>query len=99
MITWRRCPGRQILKGVPRVKRRRGPRKGGLAVELVCPRLGENLDSSVSKFVVFRGKRILIDADFADGGFGRKCSGRKAVDVNLAAVGARRGASEGLQFG
>ncbi len=84
---------------VPRVKRRTIPGHKKLAVKLVGARLGENFDPSVTDFVVLRGKRILIDADFADGSFGRERPGRKAVYVNLAAVGARGRAGKGLQFG
>jgi len=68
-------------------------------VKLVRARFGENLDSPVAEFVVLRGKRVLIDADFADGSFGRERAARKSVDVNLAAVRASRRASKRLQFG
>ena len=65
---------------------------------LVGPRLGENLDAAVAELVVFGRKRILIDADFADGGFWRKLACGEAVDINLAAIGAGGGAGEGFEI-
>jgi len=86
MIARFRRPWRQISKRISGVKCRCRPRKKSLTVKIVCSGLGENLDSPVVEFVVFRGKRILIDADFADGSFRRERTGRKAIYVNLAAV-------------
>ena len=38
-----------------------------LPVVLVGTGLGEDFDAAVAKLVVFGGKRILVDADFANG--------------------------------
>jgi hypothetical protein len=67
-------------------------------VDFVGAGLGENLDASVAEAVVLRGEGILVDANFADGGFGRKLSAGEAVDVDLAAVGTGRGTGESLEF-
>src|ERR1700751_5616199 len=89
-------------KGILRVERGIVTIYGSLAVPFVSARLGENFDTAVADFVVLGGKRVLIDSDFADGGLGGQLSGRKAVDVELAAVWARGGAGEcgqvALQF-
>ncbi len=98
IVRWR-CPGGQILKGIAGVERRRGSGEEGLAVEFVRPRLGENLDSSMTKFVVFRRKRILIDANLTNGRFRGECAGRETIDVNLAAIRARGRASKRLKLG
>jgi len=58
----------------------------------------EQVDAAVAELVVFRGKGILVDADFADGGFGRELASGKSVDVNLTAVRSGGGAREGLQL-
>src|SRR5207245_10944461 len=58
-------------KRIPRVKWRGIAVDHKLAVQLVSARLGENFDTSVGELVVFGGKRVLIQADFADGGFRR----------------------------
>src|SRR5207302_7277791 len=58
-----------------------------LAMQFVGTGLGENFDAAVAELVVFGGKWILIQANFANRGFRRKLPGREAVDINLAAVG------------
>ena len=68
-----------------------------LAAKLVHAGLGEDLDAAVAQTVVLGREGVGIDADLANGGFGRKAPAGKAVDVNLAAVGAGRGPGEGLQ--
>ena len=55
-------------------------------------------DAAVAKLVVLRGKRILIDTNFANGSFRRQLPGREAVNVNLAAIRARGWPGERLQF-
>ena len=55
-------------------------------MELVTAGLGQDFDASVTELVVFRGKGILVDANFADGGFGRKLAAGKPVDIDLAAI-------------
>src|ERR1700758_5462181 len=57
-----------------------------LPVPFVSARLSENLDTAIANFVILSGKGILIDSDFADGGFWRQLAGSKGVDVELAAV-------------
>ena len=52
----------------------------------------------ITELVVFRGERILVDADFADGSLGRKLTAGEAVDINLPAVGSGRGAGQRLQL-
>ena len=68
-------------------------------MKLIRAWFGEDFDAAVTQPVVFGGKRILIDADFANGSLGRKRAACKTIDVNLAAVRACRGASERLKFG
>src|SRR5579862_9128996 len=75
-----------MKEGVLRVEGRIVAVHGNLAVPFVSARLSENLDSAVADFVILSGKGILIDSDFADGGFWRQLAGSKAVDVELAAV-------------
>src|SRR5260370_37074418 len=99
MIARLRRSRRHSSKRIATVKRRRGSREKGLAVELVGAGLGENLDAAVAELVVLRGKWILVDADFADGSFGRESSGGETVGINLTAVWAGRGAGKRLQFG
>ncbi len=67
-----------------------------LAVKFVGARLGEDLDAPIAQLVVFGGKGILVDANFANGFFGRKLAGRKAVDIKLSAVGAGGWSSQRL---
>jgi hypothetical protein len=55
---------------VPRIEGRVVTTGEDLAVDLVRARLGENFNSSIAQRIVLRGKGILIDADFANGGFG-----------------------------
>ena len=64
---------------------------------LVGAGLCENLDAAVADLVVLRRKRILIDANFADGSLGRKLAGCEAVNVKLPAVGPCRRAGQGLE--
>ena len=66
---------------------------------LIRSGLGEDFNASVAKLVVFRGKGILVDANFADGGFGGKLPAREAVDIDLPAIGACGGAGKRLQVG
>ena len=60
---------------------------GNLSVPFIRAGLGEDFDTAVADFIVLSGERILIDADFADGGFWRQLTSRKAVDIELAAIG------------
>ena len=70
----------------------------GAPMQRVGSRLGEYLDASVAELVELRGKRILVDANLTDGGFGRQLAAGESVDVNLAAVGSGRWAGQGRQF-
>ena len=65
---------------------------------MIRARLGQYLDASVAELVEFRGEGILVDSYFPDGGFRRKLSSGKAVDVNLAAVGAGRRPGERIEL-
>ena len=60
-------------------------------------RLRENLDSTVTQLVVFRGKGILVNADFANGSLRRELSARKTVNIDLTAVGPGGRAGQRLQ--
>ena len=66
-------------------------------MQMVRTRFGQNLNTAVTQFVVFRGEGILVDSYFADGRFRRQLSTRKPVNVDLAAVGARGRSSQSLQ--
>ena len=99
MIAGRRCPKGQISKRVSGVKCRRGSRKESLAVKLLRAGLGENFDSSVSELVVLRRKRILINADFANGSLGREGPGGKAVYIDLTAIRTCGRTGKRLKFG
>ena len=68
-------------------------------MKLIRAGLREDFDSAVSQPIVFGGERILIDANFANGCFGRQSAARESVDVDLTAIGAGRRARESLQFG
>src|SRR6202034_1012908 len=58
-----------------------------------------DFDAAVTQLVVLGRKRILVNADFANRGLGRKLAGGETVDIHLAAVRSRRGAGQGLQVG
>src|ERR1700745_2035550 len=89
-------------KGILRVERGIVAIYGNLAVPFVSARLGEDFDTAVADFVVLGGKRVLIDADFADGRLWGQLSGGKSVNIELAAIraGGRAGESGqvALQF-
>ena len=68
-------------------------------MKFVGARLGEDFDPAIAQFVVFRGKRILIDPDLANGRLGRKLAGGKAVNVHLPAVRPRRRPGESFEIG
>ena len=55
-------------------------------MEFVGAGLGEDFDPSVAQLVVFRGERILVDANLADRRLRRKLARGESVDVDLAAV-------------
>src|SRR5882672_9315696 len=69
----------RIPEGVPEVVEAR-------SVKLVGPRLGEDFDSAVAELVEFRRKRILVDADLANGLLGRKLASAESVDEDGAAT-------------
>src|SRR5690242_6894412 len=56
------------------------------AMEFVRSGFREDFDARVSKLVVFRRKRIGVDANLADCRFGRQLSGGETVNVHLSAV-------------
>src|ERR1700722_17914334 len=62
-------------------------------------RLGENFNAAVSDFVILRRKRILIYANFANGGFRRKLARSESVNVKLAAIRTCRRAGQGGEVG
>ena len=83
---------------VPRVKCRGIAVDHELAVQLVSAWLGEDFNAAIAELVVFCGKRVLIQADFADRRFRRQLAGGKAVDVNLSAVRSSRWAGKSGEF-
>ena len=85
-------------KGVARIEG--GVISGGekLAMKFVRARLGQDLDPPITQRIVLRGKRILVDANFADGRFGRQFTASKSVNVDLAAVGSRRRSGKRLEL-
>src|ERR1700683_4196043 len=68
-----------------------------LAMVTVGARLGEDFNAAITKLVVFRRERILINANLANRRLGRKLTGSEAVDVELAAVRASRRPGQRLQ--
>ena len=92
----RRLPGGI---GVARVPEIIGEVVVAQSFEFVRARLGEDLDAAEAEFVVLGRKRVLVDANLADGFLGRKLASAEAVDVNGAAVGTRGRAGQGLQIG
>ncbi len=76
MIARRRGIRRQNFKGIARIEGGVIPADHDLPVELVRAGLGEDFDAAVAQAVVLRGKRILVDANFADGGFRGKLARR-----------------------
>ena len=66
---------------------------------LVGSWLGEDFDAAVTQLVVFGRKRILIDADLADGRFRRELTGRETVNVHLPAIRPGRRSGQRLQIG
>ena len=60
--------------------------------------LGENLNATIAQAIKLGGEGVLIDDDFANRGFGRNLSAGKAVNVDLAAIGAGGRTGESLQF-
>ena len=85
-------------EGVTRVERFVGEVEERVAAKLVRTGLREDLDTAKADAVELGGIRILVDADFADGRFGRDASAGEAVDKDLTAVRAGTGAGEGLQL-
>ena len=68
-------------------------------MKLIQARFGEDFDAAITQPIVFGGKRILVDANFANGSLGRECAAGKSVDIDLAAVRAGRWAGKRLKFG
>ena len=60
--------------------------------------LGENLNATIAQAIKLGGEGVLIDDDFANRGFGRNLSAGKAVNVDLAAIGAGGRTGESLEF-
>ena len=85
-------------EGVTRVERFVGEVEERIAAKLVRTGLREDLDTAKADAVELGGVRILVDANFADGRFGRDASAGEAVDKDLTAVRAGTGAGEGLQL-
>src|ERR1700690_880424 len=67
-------------------------------MKLIRPRLGKDLNSAVAKLVIFRGERILVDADFANRSLGRKLPSGKSININLTAVRSRGRPCERFKF-
>jgi len=68
------------------------------AMKIVAAGFGEYLDAAHTDAVVLRGEGILVDADFADRGFGGQAPAGKSVDINLAAVRPGAGAGESSEI-
>src|SRR5215469_12010324 len=69
-----------------------------LPMQFVASRLGKDLDSAITQALVLGGKGILIDANLANGRFGRQLASGETIDVDLAAIGPGRGPGERRQF-
>ena len=65
---------------------------------LIGAGLSENFDAAIAELVVFGGEGILIDANFANGGFGRKLAPGEAVNIDLTTVGTGSRTRERLQI-
>ena len=85
-------------KRVARVERLVREVEECVAAELVGTGLREDLDAAEADAIELGGVGVLIDADFADGRFGRDAAAGEAVDENLTAVGSGTGAGEGLEL-
>ncbi len=70
-------------EGIGRVESRVVANYENLPVVFVGSGLGEDFDAAVSELVVLGGERVLVNADFANGRFGRELTGGEAVDVHL----------------
>jgi hypothetical protein len=81
---------------VPRIPEVIGEIKVGGAMKFIGTRFGEDLDPAITEFVVFRGERVLIDSDLANGLFGGKLPSTESVHVDGAA--ARSGGRSGQSF-
>ena len=53
-----------------------------ITAPLVGSRLCKDLDAAESKFVVLRGKWILVDANFADRVFGRQFASAETINID-----------------
>src|SRR5581483_790086 len=69
-----------------------------VAVILVGPRFGENFYSAVAQLVVLRGKRILINANFANRRLGGKLAASETINVDLATIRSCRRPSQSLEI-
>src|SRR5712691_1487685 len=97
-----RVIARLLSRALERVARIEGVRVAAhenLAGQLVSSGFCQDFDPAIAQFVVFRGKRILIDANLADRSFGGKVSSRESVNVNLAAIWAGGRPGKSLKFG
>src|SRR5215813_6379687 len=56
------------------------------AADFVGAGLGKDLDAAEAQAVELGGEGVRVDADFADGFFGRKLAAGETVDVDRAAV-------------
>ena len=81
--------------GVPR---RLAADGADVAGEFVGAGFGEDFDAAVADAIELRGEGILIDADLADGGFGRELAPAESINIDFAAVGSGRGPGECLKF-
>src|ERR1019366_8748347 len=83
-----RLGGRERVARVPKVVGVIPLRRAAI---LVGARLGEDLDLAVTQLVVLRRKRVLVDANLADGLLRRKLPAAEAVHEDGSAVGTGRG--------
>ena len=69
------------------------------AFEFFRARLGEDFDGAIADTIVLWREGILVDADLANGVFGRQVAAAEAVDKDGAAVGAGGRSGEGHEVG
>jgi len=67
------------------------------AAKFVKARTRQNVDAPETDSLVFSRERVGIDTDFTDSLLRRKATACKSVDIDLTAVGTRRGSRESSQ--
>ncbi len=67
-------------------------------MKFVCAWLGEDFDAAITQLVVFRRKRILVDANLANGIFRRQLASAESINKNGTAIGTGRGSGQRLEI-